>query len=186
MSSLNPAEPRHYLNSTSLQDDKSHEAGYVRRYVPHSPLWRRVRNVCHHAPFAPRSANAAHQNGWEAFAMFSVAVLAAHVSGVDKEWAAKMALLHVLFRLGFNIVYLFGVRATAAVCVVFCVSMSHGGGCCREPVSCDYEMHVNVLVVFSVSVDVCIGVRISLCVCLATCACARVAAVSVCASVLFY
>lgn len=54
-------------------------------------------------------AQAAHENGWEAFAIFSVAILAAVVTGVDKEWAGVVALIHVLARLGFNIVYLYAV-----------------------------------------------------------------------------
>ena len=60
------------------------------------------------------SAGAAHENGLEQFPAFSLAVLAAYVSGVDREFAGKVAFVHCVARLLYNIVYIKFVRC---VCV---------------------------------------------------------------------
>ena len=126
---VNRTEPRLFLKSQKLIDDTSPEGGLIRRSVrtgrvqiartascvlrwssgPPLPVVRPPDGVFLVA--VPCRAQAAHENGWEAFAMFSVALLSAYVSGVDKEYAGLLALVHVVARLMFNIVYLYGVRS---------------------------------------------------------------------------
>lgn len=51
-------------------------------------------------------AYAAQQNAWEALAVFSVAVLVAHVRGADPQMSAWLALAWVVFRILHAICYL--------------------------------------------------------------------------------
>lgn len=51
-------------------------------------------------------ANAAHQNAWEALAVFTPAVLVAHVAQADATWSARLAIGWVAFRVLHGIVYL--------------------------------------------------------------------------------
>jgi hypothetical protein len=74
------------------------------------------------------SAGAAHENGLEQFPAFGLAVLAAYVSGVDRDFAAKLALAHCTARLLYNVVYIMFVRA--------CDTLSCGVGLALDGAEC--------------------------------------------------
>lgn len=53
-----------------------------------------------------KRANWAHQNAWEAFAIFTAAALMAYVSGLDNETARLQVMAHVGARLLFPVFYI--------------------------------------------------------------------------------
>lgn len=52
-----------------------------------------------------RRANAAHANGFEAFAPFAAAVLVAHVTKADPVWSTNLAVAFVVLRILYNVLY---------------------------------------------------------------------------------
>jgi uncharacterized MAPEG superfamily protein len=53
-----------------------------------------------------RRANAAHANGFEAFAPFAAAVLVAHVTKADPVWSTNLAVAFVVLRVLYPILYI--------------------------------------------------------------------------------
>jgi uncharacterized MAPEG superfamily protein len=53
-----------------------------------------------------KRANWAHQNAWEAFAIFTAAALVAYVSGLDNETARLQVMAHVAARVLFPVFYI--------------------------------------------------------------------------------
>ena len=53
-----------------------------------------------------RRAAAAHQNAFEAFAPFAAAVLVAHVSAVDPGTSATLAVVHIVARAIYPVLYI--------------------------------------------------------------------------------
>ncbi|WP_420391841.1 MAPEG family protein [Acuticoccus sp.] len=52
-----------------------------------------------------RRAFAAHQNGFEAFALFAVAVLVATITGADRGWVDALALVFIATRVLYTLAY---------------------------------------------------------------------------------
>ncbi len=57
-------------------------------------------------PYAQR-ATWAHQNGFEALAIYAVAALSAYVTGVESEWAASAAIAFLIARTLYAFCYVF-------------------------------------------------------------------------------
>ena len=53
-----------------------------------------------------KRATWAHQNSWEAFAIFTAAALMAYVAGVDSDTARLQVIVHVVARLLFSVFYI--------------------------------------------------------------------------------
>ena len=53
-----------------------------------------------------KRATWAHQNSWEAFAIFTAAALMAYVSGLDTDTARVQVIAHVVARLLFSVFYI--------------------------------------------------------------------------------
>jgi len=53
-----------------------------------------------------RRALAAHQNAFEAFAPFAAAVLVAHVAGGSSVWLVRLAIVFVIARVLYNLLYI--------------------------------------------------------------------------------
>lgn len=56
-----------------------------------------------------KRATWAHQNGWEAFAIFTAAALMAYVVGVDSDSARWAVVLHLIARTLFPLFYIFNI-----------------------------------------------------------------------------
>jgi uncharacterized MAPEG superfamily protein len=57
-----------------------------------------------------RRAAAAHANGFESFAPFAAAVLTAHVVRADPQTSATLAIVHVVARAIYPVVYMAGIH----------------------------------------------------------------------------
>ena len=64
----------------------------------------------------PARAQAAQQNGWEAFALFSVGVLMAHQAGVSDAVMDRWALIFVLARILSSLWYVFDRASLRSLC----------------------------------------------------------------------
>ena len=59
--------------------------------------------------------NNCHYNGFESFPLFAIAVLSAHVAGVDKITQQQMSTLYIIMRLIYTYVYCYGTNKTLAM-----------------------------------------------------------------------
>ncbi|HZZ10638.1 MAG TPA: MAPEG family protein [Paraburkholderia sp.] len=69
-------------------------------------------------------ANAAHQNAWEALAMFTAAVVVAGQAGGTSPWIDRLAIMFVVLRVLHGVVYLANLAALRSLvwaCGVACV-----------------------------------------------------------------
>jgi uncharacterized MAPEG superfamily protein len=57
-----------------------------------------------------KRAAAAHANGFESFAPFAAAVLVAHVVRADPQMSTMLAIVHVLARTAYPVVYIAGIH----------------------------------------------------------------------------
>lgn len=53
-------------------------------------------------------AMGAHQNAWEALAVFAPAVIAAHLAGADPGWSARLSVAFVALRVAHGVAYVTG------------------------------------------------------------------------------
>ncbi len=84
-----------------------------------------------------KRATWAHQNSWEAFAIFTAAALMAYVSGVDSDLARWQVIAHVVARTLFSVFYIanipllrslmFAVGSVSAFSLMF-ASVTHSMG----------------------------------------------------------
>lgn len=68
-------------------------------------------------------AVAAHQNAFEAIAVFAPAVIVAHIAGADPVWSARWAELFVLVRILHGVFYLADLDLLRSLCfgvAIFC------------------------------------------------------------------
>jgi len=94
------------------------------KYDNHNPRAQSTKLTSESGELAEQmaKAEAAHHNGLETYPLFASGVIAAMTMGVDKEIVGKLAFTHLMFRMAFNTIYIWGGKKIAdlrSLCWVF-------------------------------------------------------------------